>query len=276
MWFTAINELWMFVFGAAALWFGILKGRRTLGLVLFFLSLISKEPAVMFLPLFWLVAPDWKKIEPYAVLAVVVTGSIFLTRGANNFRFTDGSFSMSAPFWFTWPRGVHRVLWIWGWIAAVWIWFRGDAKHREGALRALVWIALSLVPYIFVTYTTQIPSRQTYLATFGLSILVGLAMESVTRRSLVAVAAAAMLVHNVAILWDRKRTQFLERAAPTEKLMDLARTTPGPIWVQCFPRTDWIAKEAVRLGAGRAPETALVWSEAEAREKGATAVFCSR
>jgi hypothetical protein len=277
MWFTAINELWMFVFGAAALWFGVLKGRRVLGLVLFFLALISKEPAVIFVPLFWLVAPDWRKVAPYAALAVLVAGSIFLTRGSNNFRFNDGSFSLrEAPFWITWPRGVHRVLWVWGWIAAIWIWFRGNAEQRESALRALVWIALALTPYIFVTYTTQIPSRQTYLATLGLSVLVGLAMELVTRRSAVAALAAVMLVHNVGTLWTRKRAQFIQRAEPTERLIDLARSTPGPIWVQCFPRTDWIAKEAVRLGAGRSPETDLVWTEAEAREKGAAAVFCHR
>jgi hypothetical protein len=277
MWFTAINELWMFVFGAAALWLGVIQGRRVLGLALFFLALISKEPAVIFLPLFWLVVPDWRKIAPYAVLAVLVTGSIFLTRDSNNFRFADGSFSIrEAPFWLTWPRGVHRVLWIWGWIAAAWIWFRGDARQRQSSVRAMVWIAASLVPYIFVTYTTQIPSRQTYLATVGLSILVGLGMELVTKRSAVAALATVMLVHNVGILWVRKRAQFLHRAEPTERLIDLARATQGPIWVQCFPRTDWIAKEAVRLGAGRLPEQDLVWSEAEAREKGASAVYCYR
>src|SRR5678815_22595 len=79
MWFTAINELWMFVFGAAALWFGILRGRRTAGLVLFFLALISTESAVIFLPIFWLVVPDWRRLLPYAILAAAVTGSIFLT-----------------------------------------------------------------------------------------------------------------------------------------------------------------------------------------------------
>jgi hypothetical protein len=139
-----------------------------------------------------------------------------------------------------------------------------------------VWIAVALVPYIFVTYTTELPSRQTYLATVGLSVLFGLAMETLTRRTAIAAVAVVMLAHNVGILWVRKRAQFLERAAPTDRLIEIAHTTPGPIWVQCFPRTDWIAKEAVRLGAGKDPEKALVWSEPEARERGATAVFCHK
>lgn len=277
MWFTAINELWMFAFGAAALWFGVLGGRQVLGMVLFFLSLISKESAVVFLPLFWLAVPNWRRLAPYAILGAAVTASIFLTRGPENFRFADGSFVPSqAPFWITWPRGVHRVLWVWGWIAAVWIWIRGDVKQQASALRAILWIAVSLTPYIFVTYTTAIPSRQTYLATVGLCFLFGLAIQLLTRRSAIAAVAAVMIVHNVGILWVRKRAQFLERAAPTERLIELARSTAGPIWVQCFPRTDWIAREAVRLGAGRAPETDLVWSAEEARERGATAVFCHK
>jgi len=143
------------------------------------------------------------------------------------------------------------------------------------ALRAIAWIAVALLPYVFLTYSTAIPSRQTYLATAGLAILFGLAMQTLARREVMAVAAAVMVIHNVGILWTKKRAQFLERAAPTERLIQMARTTEGPIWVQCFPRTDWIAKEAVHLATGR-PETDLVWTAAEARERGATAVFCYR
>ena len=104
---------------------------------------------------------------PYAVLAARRTGSIFLTRD-NSFRFADGSFSLHAPFWITWPRGMFRVLWIWGWISAAIIWFRGDGEQRRSAALALAWIAIALVPYSFLTYSTAIPSRQTYLATVGL------------------------------------------------------------------------------------------------------------
>jgi hypothetical protein len=272
MWFTAINELWMFLFGAAALWWGVLHGRRVLGVVLFGLALISKESAVIFLPLFWIVAPNWRRLLPYAVLAAVVTGSIFLTRDSS-FRFADGSFSLRAPFWITWPRGVFRVLWVWGLISAAILWFRGDDKLRRSAALALIWIGVALVPYSFLTYSTAIPSRQTYVATVGLCVLFGLAVETIQRRDAVVAMVGAMLIHNVGILWVKKRAQFVARAAPTEQLIQMARETDGPIWVQCFPRTDWIAKEAVHLGAGK-PESLLVWSEAEAQARGARRVFC--
>ena len=63
-------------------------------------------------------APPLRSGSPFTlyILAAVVTGSIFLMRGAS-FRFSDGSFSLHAPFWITWPRGIGRVLWVWGWFA---------------------------------------------------------------------------------------------------------------------------------------------------------------
>jgi hypothetical protein len=43
--------------------------------------------------------------------------------------------------------------------------------------------------------------------------------------------------------------------------------------VQCFPRSRYIAEEAVRVGAGRSPDI-LVWSQAEAAARKAEATFC--
>jgi hypothetical protein len=209
------------------------------------------------------------------VLAVV---SICSTR-TYSFRFSDGSFSLAAPFWITWPRSFARVLWVWGWLAlAVVAWAR-DPKVRKGAVVALAWIGIGLAPYGFLTYSTQIPSRQTYLASAGLAFLFGLAMMRLragrgTARKVAAVAALAMLVSNIAYLATKKRTQFLRRAEPTEQLIRLARRTPGPIWVECFPRSRFIAEEAVRVGAGRSPDI-LVWSQGEAVARKA-ATFCYR
>jgi len=171
-------------------------------------------------------------------------------------------------------------------------------------------MGLALIPYSFLTYSTQIPSRQTYLASAGLAFLVGLALarlswwggrpwtrflpgtslpQQPTRASaadhgvrptfsggarLAAATAVIVILVNAGYLWTRKRAQFLERAAPTEQLIALARRTTGPIWVHCFPRNSYIAQTAVELGAGR-PPSILVWSEAEAALVHATE-FCYR
>ncbi len=266
MWFSAINELWLFLFGALALW--AWRKDRAWGVAPFALALISKESAVILLPLFYLAAPhrNWRRWLPYVAVAAVVTGSIFL--GPSTFRFGDGSFSWRAPFWITWPRGVARVLWPWGWLALAAVWVTRDRKARQTAGLALAWITIALLPYAFLTYSTEIPSRQTYLASAGLAMLAGLGFATLRDRRVVAVAAAAILAVNIGYLWTRKRAQFLDRAAPTEQLIAFARRTPGPIWVRDFPRVPWIAEEAVHLGAGH-PASDVVWTASEAKARGA-------
>lgn len=275
MWFSACNELLQFLFGAAALllW---LRGRALASAACFALALLSKESAVIWLPLFALAAPDGRRalprLLPHAVLAALAVAAVWATR-AYSFRFSDGSFSLHAPFWLTWPRSFARLLWPWGWLAlGALAWFREGKRWQ----RALAWIGIALAPYSFLTYSTQIPSRQTYLAGAGLALLVGLAMANLRPHPrLLAAAAAVILVTNVAYLWTKKRAQFVERAQPTEQLIRLARQTQGPIWIQCFPRNPYIAEEAVRIGAARPPGT-LVWSAGDARARGAAATFCYR
>lgn len=118
MWFSAINELLLFLFGAGALLSWLLANRSTrrwplhiAGWVLFAFALISKESAIILLPLFVLVTPraEWRRsipvFLPYCVLAALAVASIAATRDYS-FRFSDGSFFLAAPSWVTWPRSL--------------------------------------------------------------------------------------------------------------------------------------------------------------------------
>lgn len=280
MWFSAMNELLQFFFGAASLFFFLRTGwrARLLSILAFALALLSKESAVIWLPLFLVIARprDLRRLAPHAVLAALAVAGVWETR-AYSFRFSDGSFSFAAPFWITWPRGFARLLWPWGWLSLAAIGSFRDVRLWRRAAGSLAWIGIALLPYSFLTYSTQVPSRQTYLASAGLSLLAGLTMARVsalpvTGRKLAAASAACILVWNVGYLWTRKRAQFLERAAPTEQLIRQAQQTPGAIWVKCFPRNRYIAEEAVHIGAGRSPDI-LVWSQTEAEQRRA-ATFC--
>jgi hypothetical protein len=289
MWFSAINELFLFLFGMGALWCWIKLGGRIrgwglqlAGLLLFTLALLSKESAIAVLLLFLLASSraEWRRtavrLVPYLALAALAVATVVTTR-SYSFRFSDGSFDLHAPFWITWPRNYFRVLWIWGLVAVAAIFAARDRTLRGSAILALAWIGIGLAPYSFLTYSTQIPSRQTYLASAGLALLVGLAMAHWAARPewrrMVAGVAVVVLLHNVGYLWIRKRSQFLDRAAPTDQLIALARRTDGPIWVRCFPRTRYIAEEAVHMAAGYAPSN-LVWDESDALRRHAAAVFC--
>jgi hypothetical protein len=302
MWFSASNELLVFLFGAGSLVCWLLAGREgapgarrralaVASIVAFGLALVSKESAVIWLPLFllgganfslpkregWLKPAPLIRLLPHAALAALAVAAVWSTRGYS-FRFSDGSFSLTAPFWITWTRGCARLLWVWGWLALAAVAWRRDSELWKQALVAMAWMGIGLAPYSFLTYSAQIPSRQTYVASAGLAFLFGLGMTRLraipgAARRLAAVAAVAMVVSNAGYLWTKKRAQFLERAEPTEQLIRLARQTAGPIWVRCFPRNRYIAEEAVHVGAGRSPGM-LVWSQAEAIERGAAAAFC--
>ena len=157
---------------------------------LFALALLSKESAVVFCRFFF-----WLDRSP-AVAICCPTWRWRRWRWRRwsasrdvSFRFSDGSFSLHAPFWITWPANYLRILWIWGLVAVAAVWRRAIGALRGAALAAMVWIGIALAPYSFLTYSTRIPSRQTYLASAGLAMLVGLAMRSGGRRARAPAAA---------------------------------------------------------------------------------------
>ncbi len=300
VWFAGFSEPAMLVCGLAAMLCWLKAGESTrgwlwnaAGVVAFALALASKETALILLPLFLLAAPrplfgpEWRRafwrLIPYALAGLVVAASILAQHG-QSFRFSDGSASLHAPVWITWPRGMGRLLWFWGWLALVAIavtrrWEGWQAAWQAAGL-ALAWCAIGLLPYSFLTYSTQIPSRQTYLASAGLALLCGLgvaSLEAIPRlgRTVAVATLTIALAVNIGVIWVRKRRQFLDRAAPTEELIRAARIYRGPIWVQCFPRNHWIAEAAVYWTA-HLPPSSLVWSEEDARRTKVKAVFCFR
>jgi len=291
MWFSACNELLQFLFGVAAMlaWLRFLdcgsKAWYAACLALFTLALISKESAPVFAILFALpvVVLGWRKRAGYMVpLAVMAAASVLVTYlfRAGSFRFQDGSFSLHAPFWRIWPENFARVFWVWGLagLAAALAW--GWNRYRTIVLAGLAWAAVALLPYCFLMYSIRIPSRQTYLASAGVALVVGAGWSAASERfaahgrALTTAVCVLALAHNLGYLWIKKRRQFLERAQPTEELIAFARRSSGPIYIACFPRTHIIAEDTVRLALGEG--ATVIWDEEEARARGVKAGFCFR
>ena len=292
MWLSGSTEPLLLFFGLISLlcFLKFLERRGVLwyvaSIVAFCFALLSKESAVIMVALLALpVAFDrrlwtsWPLFVPYAALAVLAALSIFVA-GSHSFRFQDGSFSLHAPFWLTLPLNAGRLLWFWGLLSLIAILVWKPPRYREILAIAAAWLVLSLIPYSFLTYSRRIPSRQLHLASVGVAILVGFALVQVyerfwpDRRAVVVAVCALILAHNVIYLWTRKRSQFLERAAPTEQLLSVMRSTPGAIYVRCFPRPRLVADSAAQLMLGAQASDRLLWSENEARAHAATATFC--
>jgi len=152
---------------------------------------------------------------------------------------------------------------------------------RSSIFVAFIWMGIGFVPYMFVDYMHRIPSRQTYLASAGLGWLVSAAIVVMKERYAKnykwapPVILLLILSHNVGYLWTKKRQQFLERAQPTERLLALARSVDGPIFVKCFPPNlaPLHAEAALELILNKPADT-LIWSEEEARKRPPAATFC--
>ncbi len=282
MWYNSAHEELLFLFGVIAFlaWVKFLDGGSwrwyVAALVAFPLALFSKETAVVFAALLLIpMAPAGRRRFglwlPFALMAATEVWVLLGVR-SYSFRFHDGSFSIHAPFWITWPESYFRLLWVWGLLALAALLVFRAVEQRRAALIAAVWIGMALVPYSFITYMHRLPSRHTYLASAGLALLVGAGFVALRDRVGLrwAMAAASLVIAvNVGILWTKKRQQFLERAAPTERLIELARWVNGPIYMRCFPDPGMIADSAIRM---EAPGAWLIWDPAHAAE--AKADFC--
>ena len=152
---------------------------------------------------------------------------------------------------------------------------------RSSIFVSFIWMGIGFIPYMFVDYMNRIPSRHTYLASAGLGWLTGAAIVVMRERYAKIykwappVILSLILSHNVGYLWTKKRQQFLERAQPTERLIALARSVNGPIFVKCLPPNlaPTHAEAALELVLNKPADT-LIWSEEEARKRTPAATFC--
>ncbi|MEK7409388.1 MAG: hypothetical protein AAB225_30350 [Acidobacteriota bacterium] len=268
IWYAALPELLVFFFSLLCLlcWIRWLEsGARRWGwyaasLALFLLALASKESAVavvgLLLVAIWFERAEWRKrllaVVPFACLAAVYFALIYSARSSHLF-FGDGTFSLNASFWIVLLNSAGRLFWFSGMLGLLAIRLWQDWRWRPLLWAAGAWIVITFLPYSFLTYMPRVPSRHTYWASAGLALVVGagfLAFYRRFRRSrpwAVAVVATLIVAHNCGYLWFKKRPQYLERAAPTEALIEFASKVDGTVYVHCFPYALDVAVYAVEL-----------------------------
>lgn len=265
IWYAALPELLVFTFavGSFLCWVTWVQSRSNLAyigsLLLFITALLSKESAVAVVPLM-AAALMYEgfgsrnrllSLMPFTFASIFYFGLAFHNRGTH-LHFNDGTFSLAAPFWHVLINSASRLLWFWGAasVAALVFW----RVHRSALLGwAGAWIVITLLPYSFLTYMPRVPSRHTYFATVGLSIILAAALLEFWKRTpqqyrtgAVGVLASAIAIHQMAYIWTKKHEQFLLRAAPTEQLISIVNRTSGPIYLKCFPYDESVAVLAVR------------------------------
>lgn len=285
VWFAAIPELLVFFFVLTGFLFWVrwldASGPGSAGARRWFyigafgsfvLALLSKESAVVLVPLCALpvfLRPDkplrklWGLV-PFALLTVAYFGIAYFARASHQ-HFQDGTFSLSAPFIATLIRSLGGLLWVWGVVFTLVLLTRAGRPWRFVLPLAAAWMVLTLLPYSFLTYMPRVPSRHTYLASVGKSLIVAaglLALRNLTRGSkkvwVTPCVMAVVVIHQWGYHWTIKYKQYSQRAQPTEGLIQAAKDGPDIIYANCFPYSQTIADSALSLTSGARPHPKLV------------------
>lgn len=274
MWYAALPELLLFFFCCCFLlsWNSYLRrgapGQYALAVLWFVLALLSKEAAVILVPVAAALACQRKRgllpVAPLALAAAIYTAAIFGAKD-EHLHLNDGTFSLHAPFLSTWAKSLGRMLWFSGFLAilAIAAWHR---RAWRSVVPAAIWMGVALLPFSFLMYMPVVPSRHTYLASAGIGFLVGTGLLVTkarfrTHRWVFPVLLVALLTHNTAYVLVKKRVQFLERAAATEDLLRVAGRTDGLIYITCFPYARDVAEKTIEIGLAQSPPR-LVWDTA--------------
>lgn len=283
VWYAALPELLVFFFGMASFVFWVQwvqTGRRAAwagSMVLFMLALLSKESAAVIPALFGLAllvedrgwSRRWWSIVPAMIISAAYFGLAYFARDTHQ-HFNDGTFALEAPFLTTMARSMFRLFWVWGGISliALAIW---RAKHRLPlVITGLAWMTLTLLPYSFLTYMPRVPSRHTYLAAFGLSLIVGAAFLELWRRMsarrlywVPAAVGVVFLIHEAAYFSVFKYGQFRLRAQPTEMLSDILASPRRSVYIKCFPFSTGLVEDirAVKFPGRRTPDVYFLPAE---------------
>jgi hypothetical protein len=296
VWFAAVPELLVFFFVMAAfLWWTRWLEARTFSVfsyaaavACYLLALLSKESAVVLVPLcalavLWHPERPLKKLwslAPFAALAGAYFALDYAARDTH-LHFHDGTFSLSAPFVETMVRSGTRLLGVWGIPSVILLLTQTGRPWRRVAKFGGAWMILTLLPYSFLTYMPRVPSRHTYLASAGVSLIVAVGMLTLWQYAqrwnkawLVPLAASLILVHQCGYQWTVKYRQYSQRAQPTEELIRAARTAGREIHASCFPYATVIADLALQLRQGETAPPVLVVGPAAARQADAID-FCN-
>jgi hypothetical protein len=258
MWITAMGETLqgLFILCTLLAW---LRKRYVWSAVFFLFALFSKESALLvlaFVPLL-----QWQqggKVFPraYAVLLAptAVFGLTYLYTWSNNHLIQNAMYVVR-PMAAIVVVGQTLLQLTWPWLVVPVILFRFDRGRWPEAwpvAAALGAMTVTMLPYMFLTYSPYLPSRQIYLASMLLMWLITSLWRQWTNKTLRSAFVAVFVAVNIGYIWFQKDPQYVKRAAPTTQLLRLLQSrqpTQLLIFDFAYPYPD-IAKDVSHLAPG--------------------------
>jgi len=223
MWLAAMNETTLFFFTLLTLicW---TQERYLLAALSYAFALFSKESGII-VPALVLMVDLYRNrfVWNRYVLLLIPTAffaAVFLLTLSNNFMLTNRSYSFGPHALVVLGVSLHRLLWPWFYIILLVGWLR-TRKIPWPLLAASVGaILVTMLPYMFISYQSSLPSRQLYLASAVLMTMFASLLKPLRGTVLLKTVVVIFVAFNVGYLWLRKDAQFEERAAPTTQLIE--------------------------------------------------------
>ena len=264
MWLGGMHEalLGFFVLATLLLW---IRGKFLWSVLAYSVALISKESAplvLLFIPLveFCRTGKALPRREySYFLLPTLIFTGLFLHTAPTNSLIVHGFYAFGPHAIEVFGKSLHRLAFPWFYLAVILTLRHQRSWPRNAVGATLAWMALGLLPYLFLTYQDHLPSRQLYLPSMGLVTALALLMEARDRIRLQRMFVIVFVAVNIGYLWFVKDVQFERRGAPTRELVEELRSrSPKPLLITDFPGNPWTAKLTARLVRGWKPELILV------------------
>jgi hypothetical protein len=256
MWLAAMNEglQAFFILSSLLLWD---KRQHFLSVICFSFALVSKESAVIML----LMLPLWQLARgrpplPREYFGFFVPAAIFafvfLYTVSTNFMLTSRSYVIGFQAPIVIAKTLFRLTWPWLFIVIAILLFnrvRPAIPRRELAAYA-AWLAVPMLPYMFINYQHHMPSRQLYMASMVLVSLFARLLCEVRSKQLRRLFIAGFVIFNIQYLWYKKDPQFEERAVSTTQLIqELKQHAPSRVLLIDFPYPQIEIARAAALAA---------------------------
>lgn len=253
MWIAAMNEglQAFFILSAMLLWD---RRRHFYSVLCFSLALISKESAAIML----LMIPLWQAIRrrplfPREFLWYLVPASlfsaVFLFTVSQNFMLASGAYVIGFQAPIVIFKTLFRLTWPWLYIViGILVFQRSPVLNRAEIAAYTLWLAIPMLPYMFISYQHHLPSRQLYMASMVLACLFARLVEGMKAPVLRIAFVVGFIAFNIQYLWFKKEPQFLERASSTTQLVAHLRThTPTRVLLIDFPYPQAAIPQAAAL-----------------------------
>jgi hypothetical protein len=256
MWLAAIGDALagLCVLGALLSW---LKKRFLISALCYFAGLFSKESAIVVLFLLPLIEVSmtrelrFRREHLYLLVPTLIFSAVFIYSVSGNYMVGDGVYAFGLQTLPVLAISLHKLMfpWLYAGVLAFVIAQRRWLPRETGM--GLAWMAISLIPFVFLTYQNHVPSRHEYLASMGLAWSLSTLLANMTLEPLRIGFIVGFVSINIGYLWTVKDAQFERRAAPTTRLLEQLRAhRPASLLILDFPINQWMARMTARLVPG--------------------------